>query len=389
MAIRNGVWQLTANADAWVSQTQAERWGSLASKFLAKLTDSAAAEFRQLRKLGVVDLAQLFELTFPFADATVSGQLGQLRSAAKLLGLSVNGSVNAWFDSLLAGKLDAVVADVVGRLPKIENRLICQADLTLIAPGPLATQTEMTLRRFVDTEQIGLASSYRITALSVSHGLETGLTETEIRELLTQLSGRELPQPVDYLLREVTQKFGRLRVSFNPHEHRSQIWSDDVILLKQIENDTRIRHLSIRPNAAGEFESRMDSEVVYHALRSVGYTAVRYDLDGRVISPRLVLKFDFAADDADPIAAMLQNLKLRDSRIEEEPESDDRLRQIQLALKNKSQLEVTVKTNSGDEMVFVLEPIGLANNRLRARDRKADIERTLPLDKILRVKLTN
>jgi hypothetical protein len=33
-------------------------------------------------------------------------------------------------------------------------------------------------------------------------------------------------------------------------------------------------------------------------------------------------------------------------------------------------------------MNFVLEPIGLANGRLRARDRKADIERTLPVSAI-------
>jgi hypothetical protein len=89
----------------------------------------------------------------------------------------------------------------------------------------------------------------------------------------------------------------------------------------------------------------------------------------------------------DPITEMLRLIREHDASAE--PEGDDLLRQIQLALKNKSQLEVVVKTNSGDEVVFILEPIGLANNRLRARDRKADIERTLPLDKILRVKLSS
>ena len=33
-------------------------------------------------------------------------------------------------------------------------------------------------------------------------------------------------------------------------------------------------------------------------------------------------------------------------------------------------------------MSFSLEPIGVANGRLRAKDRKADIERTLPVSAI-------
>ena len=42
----------------------------------------------------------------------------------------------------------------------------------------------------------------------------------------------------------------------------------------------------------------------------------------------------------------------------------------------------------GGEYEFVLEPIGLANGRLRGRDRKADIERTLPLANITKLELT-
>jgi hypothetical protein len=50
-------------------------------------------------------------------------------------------------------------------------------------------------------------------------------------------------------------------------------------------------------------------------------------------------------------------------------------------LASKSLLLVEINAN-GKVMNFVLEPIGLANGRLRARDRKADIERTLPVSAI-------
>jgi len=63
------------------------------------------------------------------------------------------------------------------------------------------------------------------------------------------------------------------------------------------------------------------------------------------------------------------------------------LRQIQLALKNKANLRVAYLGKDGVEYEFLLEPVGVANGRLRARDRKADLERTLPLANIIRIEL--
>jgi len=39
----------------------------------------------------------------------------------------------------------------------------------------------------------------------------------------------------------------------------------------------------------------------------------------------------------------------------------------------------------GSEVPYVLEPAAVAGGRLRARDRRADIERTLPLSHIVAV----
>jgi hypothetical protein len=48
-------------------------------------------------------------------------------------------------------------------------------------------------------------------------------------------------------------------------------------------------------------------------------------------------------------------------------------------------INVTVTVQDGSSVVFVLEPTGLGGGRLRGRDRKADIERTLPLSRITSV----
>ena len=384
--LKNGRWQPTPSAQSWLEESFSDRWSQLAKALSTQLETDSRIELTQIRARGIANISDMFTNSFPFADAAVSGYASRFQSTAFHLGLAMDGYVTSWFDNMLEGKVETAAEELAALLPPTQDRLICQADLTLIAPGPLTTAVEKKLRSFVDIEQVGMASSYRINALSVSHGLETGLSEADITELLVSLSGRELPQPLAYLIRDVAQKFGQLRVTQSLTEHNCTISSQDEILLKQLENDTRLRHLSLNRNAAGLLQSRMDAEIVYSSMRSVGYTAVRTDADGQVISPRPTLTPDSEQSAKDPIDEMLRSIREHDSS--SEPEGDDLLRQIQLALKNKSQLEVAVQTNSGEEVIFILEPIGLANNRLRARDRKADIERTLPLDKILRVKLS-
>jgi hypothetical protein len=77
----------------------------------------------------------------------------------------------------------------------------------------------------------------------------------------------------------------------------------------------------------------------------------------------------------------LTRLRKQDLEISDQAPESDVDRKIQLALASKSILLVEINAN-GKVMNFVLEPIGLANGRLRARDRKADIERTLPVSAI-------
>ncbi len=62
------------------------------------------------------------------------------------------------------------------------------------------------------------------------------------------------------------------------------------------------------------------------------------------------------------------------------------MRQIELAAKGKVAVTVTVRMPDGSEAEYTLEPAAVAGGRLRARDRRADIERTLPLSSIVDVR---
>jgi hypothetical protein len=62
-------------------------------------------------------------------------------------------------------------------------------------------------------------------------------------------------------------------------------------------------------------------------------------------------------------------------------------RQLELSLKNKVTVEVVVKTRDGSEVTFVLLPTSLSAGRLRGKDMQAETERTLPVSKIVSVKM--
>ena len=259
--------------------------------------------------------------------------------------------------------------------------------MTLIAPSPLPTELEISLRRFVDTEQIGMASTYRLSALSVSNGLETGLKIGEIRDLLVKLSAKELPQPVDYLLREAESRFSRLRVISTKSGAHSQVVSSDSILLAEIHNDQRLKPFALHFDEAGNLHSRFESELVYFALREANFVAVRIDENGQVLSPQKLSSKNKVSEQKQNIAEDIARMREADTQGSSDPDDDDLLRQIQLAIKYKAKMLIVLTTANGDQVEYFVEPVGVANGRLRAKDRKADIERTLPLSSVVSISI--
>ena len=73
-----------------------------------------------------------------------------------------------------------------------------------------------------------------------------------------------------------------------------------------------------------------------------------------------------------------------DKRMGENPLGDDIIRTLELAIKNKGTVRVSI-TDKKVKREYIVEPTGLANGRLRAKDKKADCERVLPLASITSV----
>jgi hypothetical protein len=391
IGLANGRWQLGPQALSWLEWQPQERHCHLMNVWLGLIGESSAqdllASIRATTATGAISLTRELRENYPYADSSVSSRIARVVSFAEHIGLAHNGWLSSWALGTLAGKTDEASSSASAFLPPPQRKLICQADLSLVAPGPLPTELEIAVRRFADTEHIGMASTYRMSALSISHGLETGLTEAQIRGWLQELTDKPLPQPVDYLIREAAQRFGRLTVSAGELETKSLIKSLDSILLAQILNESKLKPFAMYAMPDGSVGCRFEPEMVYFGLRDAGFSAVRIESSGKVISPRTPLGTSEKTEMVSTVDADIQRLREQEEKLGSEPDGDDLARSIQLAIKNKSIIVIGVTTNTGAELEFTLEPIGFANGRLRAKDKKADIERTLPLASITRVSL--
>jgi hypothetical protein len=368
--------QPTALADSWITATPKARWLILCEAWLSLLGAAGAKEVHsQLSQNRFNSLKKLIQSAFPFASLAPASRINRLAEMADQIGLSSAGSAASWLPEVLTNKLASAAKSLESKLPAQQDRIIIQADLSIITPGPLVSPLEVQLRKFADTESIGLATSYRISPLSISCGLEEGLTEDQIRVFLKELNGAELPQPVDYLIRETAERFGRLKIQAT--EKGSLLISSDELLAKQITMDSKLKGLMLENSAKG-VSSPLDAQALYHALRESGYLAILVDEIGNVISPSSIHK---SSNESAVFLEQIERLRAQDIEMADAAPATDMERKILLALKTKSLLQVQINAN-GKIMDFLLEPIGVANGRLRARDRKADIERTLPVSAI-------
>lgn len=369
----------SSEATRWLEESQINRWIELAKGWVNIAGSSGVRELQLQIPLHGENLRNLISFSFPMATLAQGSRVNQLYDLAELIGLSAAGSPASWLDDSLSQNWQKVSKQLFQRLPKEQDRVIIQGDLSLVAPGPLPAKVEVELRKFAVTESIGLAPSYRLSASSISTGLEEGLTESKIRKLLEKLGGA-IPQPVDYLISEVSNRFGRIKISKT--EIGSKLFVNDDLLAKQLTMDSKLQSLGIR-RESGDLYSSIDSEAIYFTLRENGYLAVRVSSSGEIIAPSAMDGDTYQLDDAKS-----QLLRLRQQQLNQEiaPESNETERKISLAIKSKSTIAVDIKAN-GKVMSFLLEPIGIANGRLRAKDRKADIERTLPVSAITAIRI--
>ncbi|MBK0417740.1 helicase-associated domain-containing protein [Leucobacter sp. CSA1] len=410
---RTGGDQLVVTADAarWLSLPHDERWCELARARAGSLSEplrvAVSASHGDLGRA----VGEILPHEFPLMPAAALRAAEEFARAAEDLGMAMQGRFTPPTELLLAGDDEAARRAAARDIPQPVPGVYLQPDLSIVVPGPLAPADEQELFAVAEVEQLGVASTLRVTEPALSRAIDAGGTVAGIRALLTRLSLTGIPQPLDYLLDDLSQRVGSIVV----HEHHGDEGRTRVVvarreLLDALLVDRALQHLQLVPDPARSAPiaySRLSPEHVLTALADARYPAGTPDPAG----PREPAAIRDPAGPRDPAAAMRPTDALDGANASEAPGSADApalpppladlvarvhraartepgagefSRRLELAIRDRSPVLVTAAAR-GQERTFTLLPVSLSGGRLRATDQSAGVERTLPVAAITAV----
>jgi hypothetical protein len=371
-------WVVTADGEHWLEASTAERWRAIAEGFRASLPAG----------LRTGDGGFLRVESWPGAyplDPEWAARAARLRRIAGLWGLlDRDGSEAPWMVALRRGE-PVDTAPLSAHLPAEIDRVYLQADLTAIAPGPLAPHLDLRLRSIARRESRAQASTYRFTSESLGAGMTEGETAHSIREFLETLSLTGIPQPLDYLIESTATRHGLVRVRADGASGRTRVESPEPGLLDTIAVDQALRPLGLVDDGEA-LVSRVTRDAVYWSLADARYPVVAIGATGTPEPLHRRAAAVDAATDADPretYSRLIDVLRNGHSTVGEAAWLG---RELEQAVRARAEIVVVVKMPDGSERALTLEAAGLGGGRLRGRDRAADIERTLPVASIVSVR---
>ncbi|KAA0021224.1 helicase-associated domain-containing protein [Antrihabitans cavernicola] len=308
-------WAPTTVADAWLDAPPSRRWAVLAGawidlarrpsliglrdandKPIAALSDEVrSAVAPRDRRLVLSVIAELG--TGESTDAsTISRALAWRRprwahrfnhgavqhtlSEAESIGVIGRGALSSPGRALLHGG-DAE-AEMDSALPPPVDYVLVQADLTVIAPGPLTPELLSKIVRVADVESAGGATVYRISETSVRRALDSGLTASELHSLFEIHSRTSIPQSLTYLIDDVSRRHGQLRAGVA----ESFIRCDDPALLAQVLASPVAEKLALRSLAPTVAISQATLHDVLNELRAAGFAPAGEDSSGTIVELR-------------------------------------------------------------------------------------------------------
>jgi hypothetical protein len=287
--------------------------------------------------------------------------------------------------TLLDGADADALAAAARDLPRTVEGVYLQHDLTIIAPGPLSPADDADLRSVADIEASGLASRYRITEDGIRRALRAGLDREHVLSTLERLSATGVPQPVAYLVDQVSARDGSIVVD------RGEGGVGTVVRgpgeqLDLIAVDAELRQIGWRRRDVTTLVSRYPAHVVATALEDQRYPAVlaaaAREAEAAVPPVRRRAAGRTATEQATDLVARLRATTEHGGGA---PEQEWLGRQIDLAVRGKQPITLRVRMLDGSETPFTIVPTSVSGGRVRGRDTRADVERTLPLSLVISV----
>ena len=389
IALHAGYWGESVAGEVWLTEGSAERWATLAESWLAALP----ADVREIlaHRPGVAwgdALHRYVAWLYPAGGAWMEGRIADFARDAELIGITAKQVTSSAGAAVLSGDIDAAIGTITASLPAEVGTVYLQHDLSIVAPGPLSRSIDDRLRGFADVESRELASSYRLSGASVTRGLAAGDDAESMLAFLSTISLTGIPQPVDYLVRDTAARYGRVRVgSVDPADPTgpSYVSSVDEALLGAIAVDQALSALHVVAAGDDRLHSALPADRVFWALSDARYPVVAENAAGEVVHLRRhALARVTAPPTVDPAVGLVERLRTTDGG-EAKAASAWLARQLDAAIKHRESVLVSIRMPDGEIVDYLLEPASVGGGRFRARDRRADIERTLPLSSVVSI----
>jgi hypothetical protein len=384
-----GHWVETEEGETWLLDGTTRRWARIANSWRNALPPDVRTVLSSRPGVSWRDgLRGFVAWLYPAGGDWMDQRIAEFSRDAELIGITAHQTTSTAGTAVLAGDVEKAVATLAESLPKEVGQVYLQHDLSIVSPGPLAPSIDARLRGLADVESRELASSYRISGASVSRALAAGETAHSMLDFLAGISLTGIPQPLEYLIVESAARYGRVRVgSAAPDEEpvRSYVRSDDAALIGTIAVDQTLTHLGLTQVNDHRLTSRFAADVVFWSLNDARYPVAAETADHEIVHLR---RHQLASADTeqapDAAAALVEKLRASDGGESAAPHAW-LARQLDVAIKTKQTVLVSIAMPGGVVVDYLLEPASVGGGRFRARDRRADIERTLPLSSVVRI----
>jgi Helicase conserved C-terminal domain len=314
----NPEWQPTTNVDPWLAASPQHQWAALASawldlprlpglagmrdakdRVLAPLSDDlrrppAATERRRVLAalaelpagLGVAspdELADVLAWRAPRRGGRLRDEIVRWTLAeATALGVVALGAITAAGRALLTDGPAAAAKRMADSMPEPIDHVLVQADLTVVAPGPLEPQLAIDIGQVADVESAGSATVYRVTEASVRRALDIGRTAEDLQELFRTRSRTPVPQSLTYMIDDVARRHGRLRGG----AAASFLRCDDPVLVAEVLAHPAAASVELRRIAPTVLVSPLPLADVLAELRTAGFAPAAEDAAGQVLDLR-------------------------------------------------------------------------------------------------------
>lgn len=430
-------WAPTTATDSWLASSPAYRWAVLAGAWLdlprrpwligrrdqndkpvAALSDEVKSPTAARDRRLLLDV--LSEIPAAGSDVSdlraaaawrrprwagrfdTTGVLETVREATAL-GLVAHGVLASPGKALLHGG-DAE-AEMSAVLPEPVDHVLVQADLTVVAPGPLVPELAERIALVADIESAGAATVYRIGDGSVRRALDAGLGASDLHHLFATHSRTPVPQSLTYLIDDVARRHGRLRAGVAS----SFVRADDPALLAEVLSAPVAANLALRAVAPTVAVSQAPLAEVLTELRAAGFAPAGEDASGaivdlrprgaRVAMPRARARYAGPTAPSDEqLDTLVRTLRAGNRAEAATPTASARgdgsrsggaatLALLQLAVHGKRSITLGYVDAQGVATRRIVDPISVGGGRLEAFDPATESVRSFVLHRVSSVAL--